>query len=467
MTLKELQERKNKLAAEIRGLADAFNAQGKAWKDGEQRAAWEKVNADYNEVEGQLTAAQDAEAVAQRSAMLAEQEQRASRDRNPALPSGQGESREGQPVTEEVRAAALAAWCRSQLGEELDERQEHACRAVGINPMRRTLTLELDPTHRFRSAQLAYRNAPRNLASDAFLERRAAMSGVSGSTGGALRFDSFVGMLEVNMLHYGGMLQAADVMTTATGERMGWPTFDDTSNTGEQVGENQNVDNSGAGGPVPTTGLVYWDAYDFSSKVIKVPYSLLQDAFVDLPGYLASALGERLGRILNTKCTTGSGAATVKGIITAATNYGDTAGSGAVTFDDVISLEHSVDVAYRTADAGYMCHDSVLAYLRKLKDTGGQYLWQNGISVGQPDRLNGYRLFINNDMASSVSAGNKVLLFGQLSKYKIRRVSGVRFYRLEEAYRSSDQDGFVAFLRADGNLLDAGTAPVKYLTVKS
>jgi hypothetical protein len=50
-----------------------------------------------------------------------------------------------------------------------------------------------------------------------------------------------------------------------------------------------------------------------------------------------------------------------------------------------------------------------------------------------------------------------------LSKYYIRRVNEVRIYRLEERYRDNDQDGFVAFVREDGNLMDAGTAPVKYL----
>jgi hypothetical protein len=40
----------------------------------------------------------------------------------------------------------------------------------------------------------------------------------------------------------------------------------------------------------------------------------------------------------------------------------------------------------------------------------------------------------------------------------------MRMYRLEERYRDTDQDGFVAFIREDGNLLTAGTAPVKYLS---
>jgi hypothetical protein len=66
-------------------------------------------------------------------------------------------------------------------------------------------------------------------------------------------------------------------------------------------------------------------------------------------------------------------------------------------------------------------------------------------------------------MDSTVASGKKSLLFGQLSRYKIRSVGEMRMYRLEERYRDTDQDGFVAFIREDGNLLTAGTAPVKYL----
>jgi hypothetical protein len=38
-----------------------------------------------------------------------------------------------------------------------------------------------------------------------------------------------------------------------------------------------------------------------------------------------------------------------------------------------------------------------------------------------------------------------------------------RLRRLDERYAEKDQTGFIAFVREDGNLLDAGTDPVKAL----
>jgi HK97 family phage major capsid protein len=177
---------------------------------------------------------------------------------------------------------------------------------------------------------------------------------------------------------------------------------------------------------------------------------------------LGAMLGERLGRITNTKYTTGSGASTPRGIVTAASS-GVTAASGTqIAADELIGLVHSIDPAYRNG-AGFMMHDNIVLHLRKLKDGNGEYMWQSGLRDGAPDRLLGYGITINQDMQSSVATGTKTVLFGQLSKYKIRRVNGMRLYRLQERYRDTDQDGFIAFIREDGNLLNAGTAPVKYL----
>ena len=74
-----------------------------------------------------------------------------------------------------------------------------------------------------------------------------------------------------------------------------------------------------------------------------------------------------------------------------------------------------------------------------------------------------YPYFINQEMQSSLATGTKTLLFGQLSKYKVRMVNEIRMYQLVERHRENDQDAFLAFVRADGNLLSAGTVPVKHL----
>jgi HK97 family phage major capsid protein len=264
------------------------------------------------------------------------------------------------------------------------------------------------------------------------------------------------------MLAYSGIMQVADIIRTSSGEPLVWPTVDDTDNTGELIQEAASIGSS----VDPSFGSMTWFAHKFSSKAIKVPYELLEDSAFDLPGILAGMLGERLGRVQNTKYTTGTGAGIEpRGIVTGAVAGVTAASATAIAFDEVIDLEHSLDPSRRRLPGvGYMFHDNILKALRKLKDGEGRYLWQAGANTGSPDTLNTYPYTINQDMASSIATTAVTMLFGQLSQYKVRQVNDVRFYRLTERYRDNDQDGFIAFIRGDGNILNAGDDPIRKLT---
>jgi HK97 family phage major capsid protein len=293
-----------------------------------------------------------------------------------------------------------------------------------------------------------------------FSQVRNALSGQTGTAGGFTYGDTFISNLELAMLAYGAMFEKSDVIRTTNGEPLRWPTANDTSNSGRQVGESAAVASLD-----PTFGQVTWNAYKFTSDEIKVPFELLRDNAVNLAAILPAMLGERLGRIQNTKFTVGSGAATSWGIVNRAYAGVTAASATAIAFDEIIDLEHSLDPSRRKMPGvGYMFHDSILKALRKLKDGEGRYLWQSGANTGAPDTLNGYTYSVNQDMASSIATTAITMLFGQLSAYKIRQVNGIRLYRLVERHRENDQDAFLAFIEADGNLLDAGDHPVRKLT---
>ena len=62
---------------------------------------------------------------------------------------------------------------------------------------------------------------------------------------------------------------------------------------------------------------------------------------------------------------------------------------------------------------------------------------------------------------ASIATTNKTVLFGDFSKYLVRRVAGMRMLRMVERYGDYDQIGFVAFLRMDGDLIATGS--IKHL----
>jgi HK97 family phage major capsid protein len=64
---------------------------------------------------------------------------------------------------------------------------------------------------------------------------------------------------------------------------------------------------------------------------------------------------------------------------------------------------------------------------------------------------------------ANIATGNKTISFGQHKKYYIRDVQGIFVLRLTERYADYGQVGFIAFMRQDSELLDAGTNPIKVL----
>jgi len=257
---------------------------------------------------------------------------------------------------------------------------------------------------------------------------------------------------------YGGMRQVADVFSTAGGEPMQYPTSDGTSEEGEIVSENQSA--SDADTTFGTKGL---SVYKYSSKVITVPWELLQDSTADISGFIERRLQSRLGRVTNRHYTVGTGNGQPMGVVTAASvgKIGLVSDLPVITYDDLVELEHSVDPAYRQL-AHWMMHDDSLKIIRKVKDESGRPIFVPGYDQGNPggapDRLLNRNIQINQHMASP-AAGAKSLAFGDFSFYKIRDVMAVTLFRFNDsAYIKKGQVGFLAWMRTGGNLIDVGGA---------
>lgn len=277
----------------------------------------------------------------------------------------------------------------------------------------------------------------------------------------------FYDSLEVALKWYGDMLSSSKILETATGQPLPYPTENDTTTVGAIIGEGAQVSEADV-----TVANIVFGAYKYTTNMVKVSLELLQDSAFDPQSFLTQAFAIRLGRILNTHFTVGTGSSQPTGILTAATagptatgsasnDGGAETGGTSIGSDDLIELEHSVDKAYRKG-ASFMAHDLTLKTIKKLKDKYGRPLWLPGISSDAPDTILGYRYFTNNDLPT-IAVNAKTVLFGQLDKYMIRRVKDLSVLRLVERFADYGQVAFLGFARYDGNLLDAGTHPVKYL----
>lgn len=476
--LQDLQDKRGNLAKTIQEFADK-NSEGN-W-DAETQVHWEQLNNDYDAVMSDIEAVQAAEE--QQSKVTNRLEEIANHGRrngnrflNQTLPNRAAMMLPGDRFDgnlkgfepDQIKSMALAGWFQNQMEDcDVNPLYREAADSIGFQLNRKTLNINLGNTQSINNVKDAFHNFPRpeqarqrELAALENYGFRNALTTSADDGGDHLFSESFTSSLEVAMLAYGGILQVADIIRTSSGETYRWPTANDTGNTGRQVGEAAPVAEQ-----KPDLAERTWGAFKYTSDEILVSQELLEDDATNLISILPEMLGERLGRIQNTRGTTGTGSGQATGIITDAAQ-GVTKSGGAITFDEIISLEHSVDPAYRTmAGAGYMLHDTILKTIRQLKDGNNNYLWQSGANAGSPDTLNRYPYTINQDMDSALTAGQKPLLFGSLRHFKVRQVRGVRLYRLVERHRENDMDAFLGFVRSDSKMLfaDSSNKPIKYL----
>ena len=248
------------------------------------------------------------------------------------------------------------------------------------------------------------------------------------------------------------------VLNTTGGNTFNIPTVDDTAVTAVAHTEAGAVTDDG--GKDVTFGQKQLGAFAFDTEWVRWSYELANDSILNVEALLGELLGERLGRIANSKLTTGSGSSDVEGIVTNSGLGKTAAATAAITADEIIDLIHSVDPQYRaSASTAIMMNDSTLAAVRKLKDGNGNYLWQMGnYQAGVPQNLLGYNVVVNQAM-DSLATAKKVMLFGDMSKYYVRKVGGPSLFVARE--RFAPDYGILGYARFDGVL--ANTGAVKHL----
>lgn len=286
--------------------------------------------------------------------------------------------------------------------------------------------------------------------------------GLTGAAGGFTVPEDFMAELDRALLSFSGIAQAARTINTSGGAAMPWPTVNDSGNSGQLLAEGVAADDA----TDPTFAAITFDAFVYTSRILRVANQLLQDSAFPLERELPLMLGERLGRIMNAHGTTGTGSSQPRGVVTAVladTTPIPAASATAIAYGDLVDLQHGVDPSYRARNPVWMLHDLILKAIKKLIDLDGRPIWGAGIAVREPDTILGHRFFINQDMDSVLAAAAESVLYGDFSKYIIRRVLNPTLVVLRERYAEFFQTGIVMFARWDSDLVDAGTGPIKVL----
>jgi len=278
------------------------------------------------------------------------------------------------------------------------------------------------------------------------------------SAGGFTVPEEWASSIESAMVAFGGIRNAATIIRSSNGQPLHMPTDNDTSNAGSILGENTQDSEQ----DVVFSELVL-NAYKYTSNIIRVPVELLTDSAFNLEAFLQQKFAERLGRGTAAHYATGTGTGQPNGLFTAATSGKTAAANNALTYAELIDLKHSVDPAYR-GSAAWVMNDSTLAAVKKLVDGNSRPLWNPSVVGGEPGTFDGDSIIIDQG-APSIGSATTPIAYGDMSKYIIRDAGGISMVKMVERYADFHQVGFVAIMRTDGDLLDAGSNPVKVLTM--
>jgi HK97 family phage major capsid protein len=251
-------------------------------------------------------------------------------------------------------------------------------------------------------------------------------------------------------------------LMTPGGYSLPFPTIDNTGGSSTVAGTTQGTTLTDDGSGDKTFAQKSLSAYAYATPWVRVSKELADDSVLAMEALMADLLGEDLGRKANNLLTVGTGSSQPQGIVVGSTTGKTAASTTVFTADEIIDLIHSVDPAYRAGQrVSLMMHDTVLAAVRKLKDGNGRYIWADGnFQSGIPQTVLGYNIVVNQDMASAFTTGQKLILFGDLGKYFVRKVGAPLVGALQ------DKDfwpgfGVAGWIRFDGALMD--TAAVKHL----
>ncbi|CAN0402677.1 unnamed protein product, partial [Scytosiphon promiscuus] len=379
--------------------------------------------AEYDKLEGQIKQAENLERIERD---LSERANQPDPSRRPDMGPGSAPGADGGVATD--YRSAFASYMRAMGNTALLPPEERAILQAGYD--------QLTPEQRAQTT--------------------------TNAAGGYTVPEEMMSILIKTMAAWGPMYND-DICTTietTSGASIDLPTVDDTGVDAAASG-GEAVTLTDDGGKDVTFGQKSLGGFSFDTEWLRVSKELADDSIFALEKLLGELLGERIGRLANLQLTTCSGSGAPNGIVTASGLGKTAAGTAAITFDEVMDLEHSVDPAYREGPkVRFMFNDSTLLAMRKLKDGDGNYLWQMGnVQKGVPASFNNRAYSINQAMDSLASA-KKVMLFGDFGKYYVRKIGGVLIGAIQ------DKDfwpgfGVAGYARFDGELGDTGA--VKHL----
>lgn len=188
----------------------------------------------------------------------------------------------------------------------------------------------------------------------------------------------------------------------------------------------------------------------------KATQRMLDDPRIDVENWLSERLSYVFNAAENKAFIRGDGISKPRGILTykngnqvieriASTE------PGKITADGLINLFFSIKSKY-TSNAKFLLSREALQQIRLLRDNNGQYLWQSGLSEGNPANILGAEIMVSSDMPGIEDKSTPVAFGDFRQGYQIVDRQGIRILR--DPYTLKPFVKFYSTKRLGGDVVD-------------
>lgn len=348
---------------------------------------------------------------------------------------------ENRAMTEEETAEFDAAEKEVKALDDTISREERA----------RSLTIPAAPAAPEQSAAEQEERAFVNFVMGRVQEQRAGEVQLTQGNNGAIVPVSIANRIVQSVRDKVPFLQLADVVNT--NGKLSVPVYTETETTkinADYVDEGTDLtDNVGKFTSIDLTGYVIGALSLISNK-------LKDNTDLDVVGFIVNQVSDAISAKLEGEFLIGTPGkitgilSSEKGITAAAAN--------AVTYDELVSLKHSLKQRFR-ANARFIMAPDTYTAICKLKDGNGHpYFKEDEYKIlGLP--------VIESDNMPAMAAGKKAIVCADLSGYTIKMTKAVEIQILREKFATKNMLGVLAFGEYDGKITDGKKIAV--LTMKA
>ncbi len=191
-----------------------------------------------------------------------------------------------------------------------------------------------------------------------------------------------------------------------------------------------------------------------ASKLVKISNKLLSYGTQSPDTLVRERLGYKFGITQEKVFMTGDGSQKPLGLFTASplgisTSYDIQTGSATdMTADGLMDALYDLKEGYQKK-ATWLFHRDAVKKIRKLKDSTNTYIWQPGLSGGNPPLILERPYVISEYVPNTFTSGKYVGIVGDFSYYWIVKRFGLAIQVLKELYAVTNQTGYIGRLEVD------------------